>query len=135
MQYRLRVSFPERLCKGFYCRKNGFCIASILRCDKHPNCGHGDNSDEDQTCRCSFINSIVIHGSKLHILYLERSFSQLYISFRCNLIFHICQHYRFRAGNRAFRAPSHFPAFQVNLNVMLFCVFRIDRAVCVFVLF
>jgi len=42
--------FAERLCKGFHCRTSGYCIASYLKCNKLPNCGHGDNSDEDQTC-------------------------------------------------------------------------------------
>ncbi|KAI0208229.1 hypothetical protein LSAT2_007101 [Lamellibrachia satsuma] len=43
------TSIPERLCKGFHCRKSGYCIDSLLKCNKLPNCGHGDKSDEDQT--------------------------------------------------------------------------------------
>ena len=46
---------------------------------------------------------------------------------------HRCQHYRFRVGNPAFRMPSRFPAFQ--LKCLAFCIFRIDRAVYLFVLF
>jgi len=42
-------------CKGFRCAVSGYCIASKLRCNKMPNCGIEDESDEencewDETC-------------------------------------------------------------------------------------
>ena len=33
---------------AFRCRRTGFCISRSLICNGLPNCGHGDNSDEQR---------------------------------------------------------------------------------------
>ncbi|XP_025097532.1 dorsal-ventral patterning tolloid-like protein 1 isoform X3 [Pomacea canaliculata] len=37
-------------CLGFECSKNKYCIAESLKCNKQPNCGTGDTSDESAEC-------------------------------------------------------------------------------------
>ncbi|XP_041354955.1 tolloid-like protein 1 isoform X2 [Gigantopelta aegis] len=37
-------------CYGFKCAKNNYCISSELKCNKLPNCGMGDDSDETSEC-------------------------------------------------------------------------------------
>ena len=47
---KLRVA-GDSWCDGFRCRETGYCIASKLSCNKMPNCGKDDDSDE-ANCEC-----------------------------------------------------------------------------------
>ncbi|PVD27911.1 hypothetical protein C0Q70_10486 [Pomacea canaliculata] len=42
--------FSNQNCLGFECSKNKYCIAESLKCNKQPNCGTGDTSDESAEC-------------------------------------------------------------------------------------
>jgi len=51
-------------CRGFRCVKSGYCIASKLRCNKLPNCGRDDNSDETD---CKWLHRFrLMASSKRH---------------------------------------------------------------------
>lgn len=43
-------SHNDENCPGFLCLKNNYCIADKLACNREPNCGQGDNSDEIAEC-------------------------------------------------------------------------------------
>lgn len=38
-------------CDFFRCSKSEYCIHSELACNQVPNCGRGDNSDEEEGCK------------------------------------------------------------------------------------
>ncbi|XP_022288968.1 dorsal-ventral patterning tolloid-like protein 1 isoform X4 [Crassostrea virginica] len=41
-------------CEYFRCSKSEYCIHSELACNRVPNCGRGDNSDEEEGCPTPF---------------------------------------------------------------------------------
>ncbi|CAL1537449.1 unnamed protein product, partial [Lymnaea stagnalis] len=94
-------SSPSGDCSGFQCVINKFCIAPTLKCNKEPNCGQGDDSDE--TAECPKSSGIQI----LHIA-IGTSIS----SFFC-IILLICGFYH-RRKFRSDRAPPDHDHVEVR---------------------
>ncbi|KAH9490912.1 hypothetical protein Btru_039781, partial [Bulinus truncatus] len=88
-------------CSGFQCAKNKYCISPTLKCNKEPNCGQGDESDE--VAECPKTSGIQI----LHIA-IGTSIS----SFFC-IILLICGFYH-RRKFRSDRAPPDHDHVEVR---------------------
>ncbi|XP_071539486.1 cubilin-like isoform X3 [Panulirus ornatus] len=54
-------------CEQFLCSKNNFCISKNLRCNRVPNCGVHDLSDEDNCAKDPVVNVLMLVGVGLGI--------------------------------------------------------------------
>ncbi|XP_059176514.1 cubilin-like isoform X2 [Physella acuta] len=88
-------------CSGFQCVVNKYCIATALKCNKEPNCGSKDNSDETAECPRS-------SGIKILHIAIGTSIS----SFFC-IILLICGFYH-RRKFRSDRAPPDHDHVEVR---------------------
>ncbi|XP_055889902.1 cubilin-like isoform X3 [Biomphalaria glabrata] len=93
-------------CAGFQCTTNKYCISPSLKCNKEPNCGQGDNSDE--TAECS--SKMGPKSSGIQILHIAIGTS--ISSFFC-IILIICGFYH-RRKFRSDRAPPDHDHVEVR---------------------
>ncbi|GIY62302.1 cubilin [Caerostris extrusa] len=56
-------------CQLFKCRESGFCIANELKCNKEPNCGWTDRSDEEDCEEIETVNVYLIVGLTMGIAF------------------------------------------------------------------
>lgn len=48
------------MCSSFQCAESKYCIAKHLKCNRLPNCGQNDNSDE-KNCAHDYADQNVLH--------------------------------------------------------------------------
>ncbi|XP_071036301.1 cubilin-like isoform X2 [Parasteatoda tepidariorum] len=56
-------------CDQLKCRDSGYCIAGNLRCNKEPNCGWSDRSDEEECEKLPTVNVYLIVGLTMGIAF------------------------------------------------------------------
>ncbi|GBN01211.1 Cubilin [Araneus ventricosus] len=56
-------------CQQFRCKETGYCIASDLKCNREPNCGWTDRSDEEDCEEIETVNVYLIVGLTMGIAF------------------------------------------------------------------
>ncbi|CAL1273536.1 unnamed protein product [Larinioides sclopetarius] len=56
-------------CQQFKCKETGYCIASDLKCNREPNCGWTDRSDEEDCEEIETVNVYLIVGLTMGIAF------------------------------------------------------------------